>query len=141
VVDAALCRGAWFAGTDLAQPRTEQLQPADDVADEIGELPLQRYIMRVPMRRNPFHAGVLDPQLLLKEGDLAVSAVDLSLQPNLTILAVGRSGQQGREGVVAQGQDLEDGRADASLPASWEGQFRGHRDLRESLLSRASRRA
>jgi len=42
------------------------------------------------MRRNKFHPGILDPQLLLKEGDLAVPAVDLALQANLTILTLGR---------------------------------------------------
>ena len=68
------------------------------------------------MRWNPLHTGVLDPQLLLKEGDLAVPAVDLRPQPNLTILALGRVGEQGRERVVAQSQDVEDGRADATLP-------------------------
>ncbi len=73
------------------------------------------------MGQDPLHPGILDAEFLLEKCDLAVSAVDLSLQPNLTILTVGRSGQQGREGVMAQGQDLEDERPDAALPAAGQG--------------------
>ncbi len=35
---------------------------------------------------DPFHPGILDPQFRLEEGDLVFSAVDLSPQPDLTIL-------------------------------------------------------
>ncbi len=57
---------------------------------------------------DPFHPGILDPQFLLEEGNLVVPAVDLSPQPDLTILTVSRPGQEGREAVVAQSQDVED---------------------------------
>ena len=77
------------------------------------------------MGRNAVHPGILDPQLLLKEGDLVVPAVDLGLQPNLTILTEGSPGEQGREGVVAESQDMEDGRPDAALPAAGRGSVGG----------------
>ncbi len=93
------------------------------------------------MEWDPFHPGILDPQLLLKEGDLAVAAVDPGTQADLTILTVGRPGQEYREGVMAQSQDVEDGGADAMLPAARQGQFRGHRDLREILLWEGLRRS
>ncbi len=96
--------------------------------------PLKRYIMRATVGQDPLHPGVLDAEFLLEQCDLAVPAVDLRPQPNLTILALGRFGQQGRERVVAQSQDVEDGGADAALPAAGQGQFRSHRDLRENLL-------
>jgi len=70
---------------------------------------------------DPFHPGVLDPQFLLEEGDLVVPAVDLSLEPNLTILTVGRSGQEHREAVVAEGQDVEDRGLRPAVPAARQG--------------------
>ncbi len=42
---------------------------------------------------------------------------------------------------VAERQDVEHRRPDAAVPAAGQGQFGGHRSLRENLLSRASRRA
>jgi len=48
--------------------------------------------MRAAMGRDLFHPGVLDPQFLLEEDDLVVPAVDLSPQPDLTILTVSRPG-------------------------------------------------
>ena len=78
------------------------------------------------MRRDALHPGVLDAEFLLEQGDLVVSAVDLSLQPNLTILAVSRPGEQGREGIVAQSQDVKDGRSDVALPAAGQGDLVVH---------------
>ncbi len=43
----------------------------------------QRDIMRAAMGQDPFHPGILDPKLLLKQGDLVITAVDLGLQPNM----------------------------------------------------------
>jgi len=77
--------------------------------------------MRATMGWDPFHPGILDPQLLLKEGNLVVPAIDLSLKPDLMILTVGRPGQECREGVVAQGQDVQDRRANTVLPATGQG--------------------
>ena len=136
MVDAALRRGAWFAGTDLAQPRTEQLQPADDVADEVRESvhrnrnaqqrvrpvlvdpslpgtkscgcdveaigrlagrpatsrpefhdahPLQRSVMRSPMRRHSVHASILDPEFLGQQCDLLFQPVDLRPEPGVLV--------------------------------------------------------
>ncbi len=93
------------------------------------------------MGRNPLHPGVLDAEFFLEKSDLVVPAVDPSLETNLTILALGRLGQQGREGVVAQSQDVQDRRPHAALPAAGKGQFGVHRGLRENRLSGASRRA
>ena len=93
------------------------------------------------MGRDSLHPGVLDSEFLLKQGDLVAQAVNLGLEPSLTIPTQGRSGEQGREGVVAQSQDVQHGGANAALPATGQGQFGGHRSLRENLLSRASRRA
>ncbi len=53
---------------------------------------------------------------------------------NLTITTQGRPGEQGHEAVAAESQDVQDGRADSSLPATWQGQFRSHRDLRKNRL-------
>ncbi len=39
--------------------------------------------MRPSVGRNAVHPGVLDAEFLLEEGDLAVSAVDLGLKPNM----------------------------------------------------------
>jgi len=39
--------------------------------------------MRAAMGQDPFHPGILDPKLLLKQGDLVITAVDLGLQPNM----------------------------------------------------------
>jgi hypothetical protein len=86
------------------------------------------------MRRDPFHPGILDAEFLLEQGDLVVPAVDLSPQPDLTILTVSRPGQECREAVVAQSQDVQDGGANAALPAAWQGQFGGHGGRREILL-------
>ncbi len=93
------------------------------------------------MRWDPLHPGVLDPEFLLEKGDLVAQAVNLGLEPNLTILTLCRFGQEDCEGVVAQSQDVEDGGANAVLPASREGQFRGHRDLRRNHLSGRLRRS
>jgi len=73
------------------------------------------------MGRDLFHPGVLDPQFLLEEDDLVVPAVDLSPQPDLTILTVSRPGQEYREAVVAEGQGVQDLRADAAFPAAGQG--------------------
>jgi hypothetical protein len=88
--------------------------------------------MRAAMRRNALYPGTLDPQFLLEEGDLVVLAVDLGLEPDLMILTEGRLGKQGCEGVVAESQDVENGRADSSLPATGQGQFGVHRGLRKN---------
>ncbi len=74
--------------------------------------------MRASMGRNSFHAGILDAELFLQKGDLMIQAVDPGLEPNLTIPTECRLGQQGREGVVAESQDMQDGRPDATLPAT-----------------------
>ncbi len=60
------------------------------------------------MGRNSFHAGILDAELFLQKGDLMIQAVDLGLEPNLTILTEGRPGQEYGEAVVAEGQDVQD---------------------------------
>jgi hypothetical protein len=86
------------------------------------------------MWRNPLHPGILDAKLLLEQRDLAVPAVDPGLETNVTILALDRPRQEHREAVVAQGQDVKDGGADAALPAAGQGQFRGHRDPRQNPL-------
>ncbi len=78
------------------------------------------------MRWDPLHPGVLDPEFLLEKGELVAQAVNLGLEPNLTILTQGRSGEQGCEGVVAESQDVEDGRADSSLPAAGQGDLAVH---------------
>ncbi len=93
------------------------------------------------MGRDAFHAGVLDAEFLLEKSDLVVPAVDLGLEPDLMIPTEGRPGKQGCEGVVAQGQDLEDGRPEVALPAAGQGQFRCYRNLRENLLWEGSRRS
>ncbi len=46
------------------------------------------------MGQNPFHPGILDPQLLHEEGDLLTQAIDLGLAPNMTILTEGRPRQE-----------------------------------------------
>ena len=55
---------------------------------------------------------------LLEKGDLVVPAVNLGLEPNLTILTQGRPCQERSEGVVAESQDMQDGQADAPLPGT-----------------------
>ncbi len=77
------------------------------------------------MGRHALHPGVLDSEFLLEQSDLVVSAVDLGLEPNLAILAEGRPRKEHREAVVAEGQDVENGGADAMLPAAGQGQFGG----------------
>ena len=52
--------------------------------------------------RNPLHPGVLDSELFLEKGDLAVPAVDPGLETNVTVLALGRLGKECGEDVVAQ---------------------------------------
>jgi hypothetical protein len=78
------------------------------------------------MRRNTRHPGVLDAEFLLEQSGLVVSAVDLSLKPNLTIPTLGRLGEQSREGVVAESQDVEDGGANSPRPTAGQGQCGVH---------------
>ena len=67
---------------------------------------------------DPFHPGILDPEFILEEDDLVVPAVDLGLEPDLMILTVGRPGQECRERIVAQGQDVEDRVLRPAVPAA-----------------------
>ncbi len=88
------------------------------------------------MRRDALHPSVLDAEFFLKKGDLAIPAVDLSAEPDLTILTVGRPGQEHREGVVAEGQDMEDRGLRPPVPAARQGDLMVHQDLRELSLIR-----
>ena len=60
--------------------------------------------MGLSMRRNPFHPGVFDADLLL-QGEFVVPSVDPNPEPGLAVLVVCDAGEYCREGVVAQGEN------------------------------------
>ena len=83
------------------------------------------------MGRNPLHPGILDAQFLPEEGQFVVQTVDLGPAPSPAVSIVRGAGDHGCEGVVAEGQDLEDGGLGPALPAAREGDLAMHRGLRE----------
>ncbi len=67
---------------------------------------------------NPRHPVVLDPQFLPKECQLALQMLDLGPEPASTASVVRGGGEEGGEGVVAQGQDVDDGGPNTTVPAA-----------------------
>jgi hypothetical protein len=64
-------------------------------------------------RMNPGHPSIPDAKLLPKELDLLPEPIILSGQSDPGVDAVGRPAAGGYDGVVSQGDDVEDGRLDA----------------------------
>ncbi len=73
------------------------------------------------MGHNPFHPGILDAKLLLEEGQFVVQAVDLGPEPGPMVSVVRGAGDQGGEGVVAEGEYIKDRGLRLAIP----GRFRG----------------
>ena len=78
--------------------------------------PLQGRIVGTAMGRNPLHPGILDAPFLPEEGQFVVQTVDLGPAPSAAVSIVRGAGDHGCEGVVAEGQDLEDGGLGPALP-------------------------
>ena len=70
-----------------------------------------------------------------------IPAVDLGLQPDLTILTERRPRQKRGEAVVAEGQDVEDRGLRPPVPAARQRDLVVHQGLRELSLIRGSRRS
>ncbi len=73
------------------------------------------------MGRHSVHASVLDPEFLGQQRDLVLQPVDVGLAPGPAVPVVRGAGDHGREGVVAEGQDVEDRGLGASVPAARQG--------------------
>jgi hypothetical protein len=58
---------------------------------------------------NPRHPGILDAKLFLEEGQLAAQPVDLGPEAGPSAPVVGSPRHHGDEGIVAEGQDLDNG--------------------------------
>jgi len=92
-----------------------------------------------PVRMEPCHPGVLDAELLLEKGQRLLQAVDLGLRPGPVLRIVGGPGHHDREGVVAEGQDLDDGGLHPAVPVTGQGDLAGHRHLHEDERARVGR--
>ena len=73
---------------------------------------------------NPLHSGVLDPQLLPERGEFVPQAVDLGTEAGPAAALVRTPHQHSGEGVMAEGQDLEDGGLGPAVQARGSGILR-----------------
>ena len=92
---------------------------------------LEWSVERSPMRMKPRHPGVFDAKLLPQESELLLQPVNLGPHRGLAIPIVDGPGDQAREGVMAERQDLEDGGLHPPVPAAGQGDLAGHGRLRE----------
>jgi hypothetical protein len=86
------------------------------------------------MGRNAIHPGILDAEFLLEQRDLMLQPIDLSPEPGPAVPVVRGAGDHGGEGVVAEGQDVEDRRLRPPVPAARQGDLAVHQGLREDSL-------
>jgi hypothetical protein len=97
--------------------------------------------VRPPVGRHPLHPGIFDPQLLVEEGEFVVQSVDLGPEAGPATPLVRGSGQHGREGIVAEGQDAEDRGLGRAVPAAGTGILRCIRASEGFPMNRESRRS
>ena len=86
--------------------------------------------MRSSVRLDSRRARILDPHLLPEQGDFLVCPIELSLQPETAVGAIGRPTAGVDGGILGQGDDVQYGRPNVPLPVL------GKRDLGRFLVRR-----
>ena len=86
------------------------------------------------MRRNPRHPGIRDAESLPEEGRLVAEPVDLGPEPDPAVPLFRGPRHYAGEGVVTEGEDVEDRGFQPANPAARQGQSPAHRGLSEDSL-------
>ncbi len=116
--------GADRIRSDLEGPGGLLRRPASGGPEFEDSHPLGGRIVRPPGWSHLAHPCVLDPKLLLTQGQFLLQAVVLGFQANPLVAAVGRPTATVHQGVLGQSNDVEDSEFAVCAPASREWDLR-----------------